>query len=189
MKRLLRIRSWKALILLILALSLFGFVPNAENAPNPDSEVRWRKARRLTWDDFQGRVDRGTHMDALTESGIAFSWTCGYRGFEFDAYAMFVPEKSWVKQRTSALLAHEQLHFDITELHARKIRKYFSEVGNPCRMGERGINAAAQNIIRASREMQNRYDRETHHSENEAEQARWQREVASQLRRMDKWAE
>ncbi|HHG83368.1 MAG TPA: DUF922 domain-containing protein [Bacteroidetes bacterium] len=190
MKRIFQFQFWKILVLLLLAVPMFGFGPaRVSTEEDVQSEIRWRKSRKLNWDDFQGQAVRGMGMDALTESGISFSWTCGYRGFEFNTYAMFVPEKSWVRQRTPALLAHEQLHFDITELHARKIRKFFRQKGDVCRLGQRAINAAAQAIIRASTEMQNLYDRETRHSENEAEQSRWQQEVARALRRYDAWAE
>lgn len=172
------------LLALLLAWPLFGFSP----ADGSEQEIRWRANHRLSWSDFKGRPDRRTDMDALTESGISFSWSCDARGFHQDTYSMFVPEKSWVKTKTPDLLKHEQLHFDITELHARKIRKYFGELRNPCRLGQNGINSAAERFIRASTKMQNLYDRETGHSEIEDEQRRWELYVESELASLSDWA-
>jgi hypothetical protein len=174
-----------ALLALALSWPLFGFSP----ADGSEQEIRWVPNHRLSWSDFKGRPDRSSGMDALTESGISFSWSCDARGFHQETYSMFVPTKSWVKTKTPELLKHEQLHFDITELHARKIRKYFGEMRNPCRMGQRGINTAAERFIRASTEMQHLYDKESGHSEIEAEQRRWEQEIAMELAAHADWAE
>lgn len=42
-----------------------------------------------------------------------------------DVYAYFSPRQSWYHKDMADdhLLSHEQLHFDITELYARKLRK------------------------------------------------------------------
>ena len=48
--------------------------------------------------------------------------------YDAKVYAHFYPDKSWVikEQSSEHILNHEQLHFDITELHARKFRKQLS---------------------------------------------------------------
>jgi hypothetical protein len=142
----------------------------------------------LSWADFKGIPERATDKDALTESGISFSWSCDNRGFRAQAYAMFVPSKSWVKTRTTVLLAHEQTHFDITEIHARKLRKYFGEMRNPCYLGKEGINEAARRHLRENRAMQEAYDRETNHSLREGEQKRWEAKVQAELAALSTWA-
>jgi hypothetical protein len=177
--------SLYTILAFLLIWPLFGFNPYHTS----EEEIRWNKSQRLDWDDFKARPDRRSQMDALTESGISFSWGCDARGFKHETYSMFIPSKSWVKTKTPELLRHEQLHFDITELHARKIRKYFGELRNPCRLGQSGINSAAQKLIRESTEMQNQYDRETMHSENEGEQRRWEQQIATELAILDSWAQ
>jgi hypothetical protein len=177
--------SLYTLLALILSWPLFGFGPSG----SVEEEIKWDKSQRLTWSDFKGRPDRRSQMDALTESGISFSWGCDARGFRHETYSMFVPSKSWVKTKSPELLRHEQLHFDITEVHARKIRKYFGELRNPCKLGQSGINSAAGRIIRESTDMQNQYDRETEHSENEASQRRWEQKIAAELQSLEAWAD
>ena len=173
-------------LLMVLAVFGTGFAPVPRTG---EDHIRWRPERRLNWSDFQARPERGTGMDAQTESGISFSWSCDWRGFEMEAYAMMVPSKSWVKKESKYLLAHEQAHFDITEVHARKLRKFFGEKRDPCSMGKAAINQGAERILSASFAMQNTYDRETQHGYDEAEQARWLKKIAGMLKELEAWAE
>lgn len=189
MKR--RVPHWTHLLFTLLILSaplLLSVVKPTPTGPVTD-ELRWQPGRRLAWADFKGSPDRSSPMDALTESGITFTWTCDHRGFKAVIYSLFVPSKSWVKAPTGSLLAHEQLHFDITELHARKLRKYFAEMRNPCYLGKEGINTAARRIIQESNDMQRRYDDETRHSERYSEQKRWETLIAQQLQDLSAYAE
>ena len=47
---------------------------------------------------------------------------------DFEVNAFFYPNESWYKPDVcnNLILSHEQLHFDITELHARKFRQMVS---------------------------------------------------------------
>ena len=45
----------------------------------------------------------------------------------YDINAIFYPYKSYMKVRTKDILEHEQIHFDIAEVHARILRKYFND--------------------------------------------------------------
>ena len=182
-----KIAPLRMLLLLVMLLPLMSAAPLP--SANIEGEIRWTKDARLTWNDFTGRPDRMSNMDALTESGITFSWNCDSRGFRMEAYAIFVPSGSWVKEPTNSLLLHEQGHFDITEIHARKLRKYFAEHPNPCRMGKSGIDNAAKAIIAANYQLQNEYDEATNHGESNRMQREWLTKIASELDALEPWAE
>jgi len=175
------------------AFSLYGFAPphSGKGGELSGNEIRWVKGKRLSWKEFRGRPDRFTPADAMTESGIVFNWSCDWRGFDAEIYAIFDPDKSWVKRSfaTAYLLKHEQAHFDITEIHARKMRKAFAEAGNACRLGRGGISRIAQRIYDESAAMQNKYDMETRHSKNERAQSEWERRIIKDLRSLEAWAE
>lgn len=175
--------------LLVLAIAVPMLAISAQNGDLDGDEIKWQSDFRLQWSHFKGKPDRTSNMDALTESGITFNWSCDWRGFQVTAYAIFVPTGSWVKDPTSNLLAHEQAHFDITEVHARKLRKFFAQNPDPCRLGKAGIERAAQNIIQASYAMQNEYDLATNHGENSRTQKEWQSKIAFQLGELDEFAE
>ncbi len=185
----------RGLLLLALALPIFATraLPVAyKPTGNEDligDEIRWKPDFRLQWANFQARPDRSSNMDALTESGITFSWNCDWRGFQLTAYAIFVPTGSWVKEPTNNLLAHEQAHFDITEIHARLLRKFFAEHPDPCRLGRSGIDQAANKIIQASYAVQNEYDAATNHGENFRVQREWIAKIAAQLDALAAYAE
>jgi len=169
----------------LLILTIMGV--SWHSGPGTD-EIRWNAEKKLCWEDFKGNPDRESSKDALTESGINFSWTCDRRGFKAEVFAIFVPSKSWVRTPTQRLLRHEQTHFDITEIHARRIRKYFGDMRNPCWMGKEGINAAAKRMIQESYAMQRAYDSETKHSLREQEQVRWELMVKAELENLSAWA-
>jgi hypothetical protein len=174
-------------LLLMAVIPLMAVTPAGPRAI--DGEIRWKAGSRLSWEDFQGRPDRLSPMDALTESGITYSWSCDWRGFKIEAYALFVPEGSWVKEPTNELLMHEQGHFDITEIHARKLRKFFAEHPDPCRLGKTGIDNAAKTFITANYDAQNQYDEATNHGENTRAQKEWVTRIAAELKALDEWAE
>ena len=74
-------------------------------------------------------VDQNTDAVAVTASGITFSFSVSqsnavFVDFNAEVEAHFYPEKSWyLKDKgDDHILAHEQLHFDITELHVRQLR-------------------------------------------------------------------
>ncbi|WP_409416551.1 hypothetical protein [Flavobacterium sp. PS2] len=90
----------------------------------------WSSNKKLTWNDFQGDPDTINLMiKAQTFAGLKIEngyWQEGIPKINVICY--FSKSKSWVKVKSDSNLAHEQLHFDIWELYARKIRKSFDSL-------------------------------------------------------------
>lgn len=176
-----------------IKIYLLGFLTILATLPllafqSGSGQIEWNEDRKLTWKDFKGRPNRGNPMDALTDSGIEYSWYCSGSNFSVEIHARFNPYKSWVKGNKSLeLLKHEQLHFDITELFARKMRRAFDELENPCGMSKTTIRNTAREVLNAWHQMQRDYDHETAHSRNPDEQSRWATKVARELRRLDRY--
>lgn len=140
----------------------------------------------LTWEDFKAQPDKSNSYSANTNSGISYSWNystaSGKPVLEHEVFTNFYPNLSWVKQIQDEeyLLAHEQLHFDISELHARKLRKALDgyEIGRNIRLDLKRIYKR----IEAERDsMQNQFDKETSHSENKSAEMRWRKFVGDEL--------
>ena len=78
--------------------------------------------KRLRWSDFKGKVPLGSGAAATTASGISYEFSTFYKGDEmfvdYTVTTYFYPTKSWYKPKicNDVTLAHEQLHFDISEL-------------------------------------------------------------------------
>jgi hypothetical protein len=151
----------------------------------------WTSNYRLQWQDFKANPKLNTTTVAVTASGLSFgfSTTTSSRGhiedFDFTIEAQFYPEDSWyVKDRANHhILEHERLHFDITELHARKMRKRLQTTSF-----SKNINTEMNVIYSDSRnalsKMQNQYDAETNHSQNLEKQLEWQAFIKQELRKL-----
>ncbi len=153
-----------------------------------DREIRWSN-RPLTWDDFKPVSRNASSFKAQTYSGIRYSLEDRNGKVYIDVEAYFDPEESWVVKgsNTNYLLNHEQLHFDITELHARKLRQELMDVQGMS-VSEfkankiwRKANEAHDRLYNEMVAMQNRYDEETDHSLKRREQEIWENKVMYEL--------
>lgn len=168
-------------------LLILLFVP--ATIPGGDHLLHWQADQKLTWDDFQGPADYSTDMSAHTTSRINYKWKCAGGVFEASVESTFDREKSWKKDlQTDRLLAHEQLHFDITEWHARKLRKTFADLDDPCQMPAEDIKAIANEIREQWKATQDQYDAEADHGRNYEAQDMWEQSVATRLEMLAEFA-
>ena len=154
-----------------------------------DSAFPWSAARRLRWGDFRGQPPSRGEESAKTAYGLYYAWRCRGEAFDFRVIAAFRPRQSWVKTvvvndsaQSRSTLGHEQTHFDLAEMHARKMRQYFSALPGACRKTDRELTALARQLLQEEKEEQQRYDAETGHGLHPAQQATWSRQVAQLLR-------
>ncbi|MGY5353228.1 DUF922 domain-containing protein [Wenyingzhuangia sp. IMCC45533] len=167
---------------IVFLSSLFGF--------SQTQEMRWTE-NKLTWDDFKGAYEPKSSGSAKTCYKINISPSnvqtdihdhiINYEVVTVEA--VFLPEKSWSidKKNDSNLLRHEQLHFDIAELFARKIRKRFRELKDvkDARFSE--YQNAYSTIWKACRKFQKKYDSETIHGIKRKVNDEWSEKVSKEL--------
>ncbi|WP_340063675.1 DUF922 domain-containing protein [Ascidiimonas aurantiaca] len=151
-----------------------------------EPSVKWNSARPLTWSDFQGPVDPGTDAAAVTASGITYGLSATFTGnritVDCEIETFFYPQKSWYRKELgdSLVLRHEQLHFDITELHARKMRKAIQSSTFTENVREE-VKRIYHKTISELQATQRLYDRETNFSRNPDIQSNWERKIANEL--------
>lgn len=170
----------------LLLLFFLTYFPMNMYSQEKEEKIKWQENRPLTWDDFKAIPDGPTEYSANTNSGISYSWSYSTASGEpvltYEIFSNFYPQLSWVREihDEEYLLAHEQLHFDISELHARKLRKAMGEyeIGRNIRQDLKSIYAK---IEKDRVQMQNRFDRETAHSENKEAEMRWREFIATEL--------
>lgn len=171
-------------VLLFAGLNLAFIIPSGERNDNKSgtSMITWSEAVPLTWRDFKGKAREWSGVSALTASAIEYSYDCFGDRIELNVKAVFIPEESWVKPdaKTDYILAHEQLHFDITEVYARKLRQKLSAEVRTCHDVWR-IDRIADKIIDEWKAVQDQYDKDTHHSINRDLQDKWIARVAYEL--------
>ncbi|MBT8245082.1 MAG: DUF922 domain-containing protein [Winogradskyella sp.] len=159
---------------------------------NEDLEtMSWQAEKPILWKNFKGKPNRNNDAAAQTVSGISFGFSIGKTGntitdFTTNVECLFYPTESWYKPEvaTPYILKHEQLHFDITELHALLLRKKISKIKPSARLKSQ-LNDLYKSISRDSYKMQQRYDDETNHSINKEKQAAWNLYIAKALKKLE----
>ena len=158
-------------------LLVLFFLPGKQ----PSHMIDWKADRKLTWKDFEAKPQTQTDNAALTSSNINFQFGYGSSGFKYSITCRFDKSRSWVKIKTDHILAHEQGHFDIAEIHARKLKKALSEYKYNEATVSAEINKIYQGMMQQHHEMQSLYDQQTDHSRNNEKQAEWSKKIADAL--------
>src|SRR6185295_10080368 len=137
--------------------------------------------RPLVPGDFRGTPPTATGQEgAHTEYTIFSGARCTGRTLEFQATAAVLPAQSWMvaelkrsPSETARTLRHEQTHFDISEVYARRIRRKFAELYDPCSNSEEVLQEFSDKLVRDEAAEQRRYDEETNHGRTTGSQTDW----------------
>ncbi|MFD1095421.1 DUF922 domain-containing protein [Salegentibacter chungangensis] len=175
-----------------LIIALLFVLPGL--AQEKQEKMSWDENRPLTWEDFKGEApkDRAYKFQANSSTGIAYDWYYGHKNGEpilrYSVTSNFYPNLSWVRNPEDKvyLLAHEQLHFDISELHARKLRKAMDEyeIGRNIR---RDLLRLYNTIEKERQEMQKAFDVETHNGMYKDVESRWRNFIAEELKKLEQY--
>jgi hypothetical protein len=154
---------------------------NVRNFKEENSEfIPWVTRRNLEWEDFQSAPKRNTEAVASTSTSLGLSYQVSRGQLSYEVTCNFSKLKSWGLVKTDYILAHEQGHFDITELFARKLHESLSKYQFNKRTYKDDINRIYNSVVKEKEEMQNAYDGETDHSRKR----RFQREWAEAIEKM-----
>lgn len=194
----------------LAALALLGAAPAASRVAAAD-EIAWSPDRALRWADFQGSVPDSAAPENAATTASVMRWSyayaversgdvCVYQLTSIESTASFDSAASWVRpeHRTADVLAHEQGHFDLTEIHKLmfdEASRSLLGTSGPCRgrNGKRIARSVERDIadtlgrvyekIWSNHErVQNAYDSETAHGMNEIAQQTWRARIAAGLR-------
>ena len=148
--------------------------------------VVWQANQPLSWENFKGVPDKDDWVHgAVTYAGFDVQVEEVHffsREVLFKVVAVFDQRQSWVKpeKKDSGLLAHEQLHFDIAELFARKLEKKLNSL--KVSVHDKAVVKKWQDYFtKAQLSLQNKYDHETVHGIRKEQQLAWQQEISRQL--------
>lgn len=159
----------------------------AESANPMEGAFAWSAARRLTWADFRGRPDLMSGAVALTTYLVSYDTACDGRRFDPKVVSRFMPRLSWVKsehlmiRNSLQTLQHEQTHFDLSEVQARRARQALRALENPCDRSDESFEAMFKAFSLSDAEMQQQYDRETVHGTDVRRQREWEARVQAWL--------
>ncbi|MBX2846128.1 MAG: hypothetical protein KTR13_07930 [Saprospiraceae bacterium] len=171
----------------VIALGVF-FFSFTELKKN---RIKWNAGKTVNWNDYEGIPDYADNFrDAVTASALNYNVRCHTDGnLTVSVSAEFLKDQSWVKERarTDYHLGHERLHFDITELFARKMRKTFEGQQFRCE-DEAVVHQLATQLLAEWREAQVQYDKETLYSLDKHDQKLWHQKVANDMIEHDHYA-
>ena len=146
------------------------------------NEVEWDENKPLIWKHFKGKVpQKKTSQVAMTH--VSFHCSMETKNSILLTHR-FVKDKSWVKKdkKLPRILIHEQYHFNISEVFARRMRRELSKLTIPS--GE-NVQAIFDEWMKKYREEQELYDKETSHSKIKASQLSWQEKIDRELKELE----
>jgi hypothetical protein len=153
-----------------------------------DNAFAWSARRPLVWSDFQGPPPSEGSEGAKISYTVYSGWKCRGSVFEFRVIAGFRPRQSWVKAivlndstQRRTILRHEQTHFDLVEVHARRMRRAFGDLVRPCALTDTALSTLAERLSQEEKAEQRRYDTETNHGLLADKQAGWSADVTRRL--------
>ena len=162
--------------------------------PAPAAAIAWSASRPLTMADYLGRPGVGDRLASSTSSNINATAACRDFVFTGTVQATFDPNTSWfrdAKKASPALLRHEQLHFDITEVYARVMRQklaVFSTKAN-CLKLQPAFNNLTKGVYAEWDREENRYDQDSNHGLNTARQEFWEKQTQQKLEALKAFAQ
>ena len=150
--------------------------------PQPSEPFEWSASRRLAWNDYLGRPDTMSQASALTVYLLGVEHGCSGGVFSFRVAVMFQPQRSWTKSATPRLLDHEQGHFDLGEVQARRLRRALGSLKEACDLPAAELNDLTSKHVIEDSERQQRYDQETIYGLNGGRQGLWEADIRTQLK-------
>lgn len=148
--------------------------------------IKWNKNVQLSWNDFTEK--KGTK---LAYSAVAIKLNpivSNTKRIKLEVYAYFDKTKSRTGIYDDKVLKHEQLHFLIGELFARKLKKTILLTDKKKFFKDRGqFNIVYKENYKAYLEYQRAYDNETVNSVDENAQKYWEEKVRKELNAFQKY--
>ena len=154
-----------------------------------DELIPWTFSRRLSWEDFLCEPQKNSDAVASTSTSLGIAYQIEHGQLTYSITCNFSKRKSWGLLRTDYILAHEQGHFDITEIFARRLFKALQEYQFNRKTYRDDINEVYKNIVAEKEATQAAYDGETDHSRNRKIQYEWLQKIDQMLDETAPWAE
>ncbi len=173
----------------IFSILICGIVFGQPEVVVNDSIIGWNSNYQLTWSDFLGKPNTEVFGSALTSykiqvlpSDVLVDKNDRIQGYEdLTVQANFYKYHSWTTVKSKNVLDHEQLHFDIAELFARKMRKRFKEIQDD-KEARFSVYMDCYNMFwKDCRAYQKEYDSETGHGRDLDVNKIWAERVQGEL--------
>lgn len=205
----------------IIVFLILSILVSANSLSQEVFGMEWDKHKKITWDDFQQKnlppnpPNYGAWIS--TDLSLNYSWkyseteNCNYEFNSISALAIMNKDSSYVypwvlsNHRISMnVLNHEQRHFDISEIHARKFNQQVaiellgekfrcpSDSSNPIQLKykideltKKQVHEIFDNVRYKMDRMQIDYDGDSDHSLNKEIQVKWNKKIDRELKLLE----
>jgi Bacterial protein of unknown function (DUF922) len=150
--------------------------------------LRWNANKRLTWNDYKAAANPDSDAAASTSTILSIEYKMSSSNFGYTINSYFSKTRSWGLHKTPYILSHEQGHFDIAEIFARKLHKEMSSYVFNKKTYQKELKKIYEDVSEDKDEMQNEYDKETNHSINKEKQAAWLKKIETLLKEYEPWS-
>jgi len=163
-----------------VAFAVIGMNMNSCN--QSDNLVDWSEKRPLKWSDFKAEFP--SIDGSADEISVKLQLYYKFDGtLEYDVVCYMDKSESWTFEKSDYALNHEQGHFDIGEIYARKLRKavqkYVPVIKYSTIKKLDSLEVMYHSLLEAEEE---RYDEETTHpTRNSIKQRYWDIKIKNAL--------
>ena len=165
------------------------FINISSQSKTSKKSITWKKDFKLSKQDFKGEVDTNSMNAAQTGANIIIVPYAKKSGkYLYRVFAKFYKYKSWINTDSKIILNHEQLHFDIAELYARKMRREIHKIRlSKKEVEEFDYRRIHKKFFKEYIAFQRKYDLETDFSRKLSIQKKWETSVNKQLSELEKF--
>lgn len=163
-----------------IALLLFPLAFHAQSSK--EQLIPWQDGRKLSWNDYYGKPDPESDAAASTSTNLGVQYSFNNNTFQYKINCSFSKNKSWARYKNDFILSHEQGHFDITEIFARRLNKALSEYRFNQKSYRNDLDKIYRDIMGEKDKMQDLYDHETDYSRNKEKQIEWLKKIEGMLK-------
>jgi hypothetical protein len=173
----------KTILQLLLLFPVFSFCQE-----KGEELIEWNSSKKLSWSDYKGKADAGSAAAASTATYLNIEYNFDRNGLSYKITCSFSKNKSWTRDTSDYILAHEQGHFDIAEIFARKLNKKMQEYQVNTRTMQNDLKKIYQEVMDEKAKMQSDYDKETNHSIIKEKQMEWLKKIEQLLEEYKNYA-
>ena len=156
---------------------------------NKEELLDWSDTKKLTWADYKANPDPYSDAAASTTTHLLIDYKITSRSFSYKIESRFSKTHSWGLHKTEYILSHEQGHFDIAEIFARKLNKRLSEYKFNAKTYQKELHKIYEEVTKEKEDIQNKYDKESNHSIRKEEQEQWLKKIKRMLVEYADWAD
>jgi uncharacterized protein DUF922 len=175
----------RAILKIIIAVFLFSPLFTLAQS---EQFIEWSPIKRLTWDDYLARPSSTSDAAAITSTALGVEYHLRNNSLTYTITCRFSKTTSWGRHKTEYILQHEQGHFDITELFARKLAKELKAYKFNPRKYQEEVSKIYKKVMDEKEQYQNKYDKETDFSRNKQQQVEWLEKIRDELDDLDEFA-